>query len=398
LTAPHPAPARSGPRRALEPARDPGAPWAWEVVGYDEARRALADSRLSKDPGSLWEAAAPGLPREPEGTQRFIRNLANTDPPGHTRLRRLLSSALTRRRVGLMRPVIEQAAGELADAIAPQAEVDLVRSFALPLQVRVTCDLLGVPPQHRASFAALAAAMLPAGESEQRPASLHAAYRRMTALIGGILAARREAGEASGSPDLQPDLLGALLAARDGAERLSGQEALSMAMLLVTAGQEPTIDLIANGMLALLLHPEQLRLVRAYPHLRPRAVEELLRYSVPVLAAPRIVAGDVEIDGTTLRRGSVLAVMLGSAHRDSAQFPSPDALDVTRDANGHLAFGHGIHYCAGAPLARMQAAIAIGTLVERFPHLALARPPNELRWCPSRDARGLIELLVTPNP
>jgi len=405
LTTPHPAsrpaPATpAAPRRALEPARDRGAPWTWEVAGYHEARRALSDHRLSKDPSLVWEVAAGA-----EGAgQRWIRNIANTDPPEHTRLRRLLTAAFTRRRVEQMRPGIEQAARRLADWLPPAAEVDLIASFAFPLQVEVTCDLLGVPSQHREAFASLAAGMLAPGDGEHRPASCHAAYQQLGTLMAEVLAALRtgaarcsEVGIPEG-PDGQPHLLGALLAARHGSDRLTEQEAHAMAMLLITAGQEPTIDLIANGVLALLLHPDQLQLVRRYPHLRASAVEELLRYSVPVLAAPRIVAEDIEIDGTTVPRGSVLAVMLEAAHRDPAHFAAPDTLDITRDHNAHLAFGHGIHYCAGAPLARMQAAIAIGALVNRFPRISLARTPEQLRWRPSWSARGLVELPVFLGP
>jgi cytochrome P450 len=427
------------------------------VVGYHEARRALSDHRLSKDPSLVWEAAArgadapglhdasasgadvPGAPavdREPRpgaapgakgAGPRWIRNAANTDPPEHTRLRRLLTAAFTRRRVERMRPGIEQAAKHLADRLPSDAEVDLIASFAFPLQVEVTCNLLGVPSQHREAFASLAAGMLAAGDGEHRPASCHEAYRQLGTLMAQALAAvranleadlgmegraddrtgigatslREGAGAARcsevgipGGPDRQPHLLGALLAARHGPDRLTEQEAHAMAMLLITAGQEPTIDLIANGVLALLLHPDQLQLVRRYPHLRASAVEELLRFSVPVLAAPRIAAEDIEIDGTTVPRGTVLAVMLEAAHRDPAHFAAPNTLNVTRDHNAHLAFGHGIHYCVGAPLARMQAAIAIGALVDRFPRISLAQTPEQLRWRPSRDARGLVELPV----
>ena len=362
------------------------------MAGYQEARRALSDHRLSKDPSLVWEAAAGAA-----GTgQGWIRNVANTDPPGHTRLRRLLTAAFTRRRVERMRPGIELAARHLADRLPPAAEVDLIASFAFPLQVEVTCDFLGVPSQHREAFASLAAGMLAARDGEHRPASYHAAYRQLRTLMADVLAAVR--ANLKAGPDRQPHLLGALLAAGHGSDRLTGQEAHAMAMLLITAGQEPTIDLIANGVLTLLLHPDQLQLVRRYPQLRASAVEELLRYSVPVLAAPRIVAEDIEIDGTTVPRGSVLAVMLEAAHRDPARFAAPNTLDITRDHNAHLAFGHGIHYCVGAPLARMQAAIAIGALVDRFPRISLARTPEQLRWHRSRDAHGLVELPAFLGP
>jgi cytochrome P450 len=220
----------------------------------------------------------------------------------------------------------------------------------------------------------------------------------MGILVAEVLATKREQIRITGSPDLQPDLLSALVSARDDSDGLTVQEMQSMAMLLISAGQEPTIDLIANGMLALLLNPDQLQLFRRYPELRPQAVEELLRHETPVLSGPRIAAEDIKIDGTVVRRGSVIAVLLDCAHRDPLQFQDPDVLDITRKHNAHLAFGHGIHYCIGAPLARLQASVALTELVERFPRIALAHSSAQPRRRPLRGNRGLVELPVTLGP
>ncbi|MGH2707830.1 MAG: cytochrome P450 [Actinomycetota bacterium] len=380
---------------ALIPASTPG-PYSWEIVRYRQARWALSARCLSKDPHLAWEALGYSNvpPSGKEAEESCILNLANSDPPGHTRLRKLLAKALTPGRMQRMRPRIVRAARALADRMVPLGSADLVRAFIFPLQAMVTCDLLGVPPRHRSSFRSLAAGMLASADSQGLPGTCHEAYRRMGSLIAEVLAAKRERIHLTGSPDLQPDLLSALISAREDSDSLTVQETQSMAMLLISAGQGPTIDLIANGVLALLLHPDQLRLFRRHPELRSKAVEELLRYDVPVPSAPRIAAEDIEIDGTVVRRGSLIAVMLERAHRDPVQFRKPDAFDIMRKHNAHLAFGHGIHYCVGAPLARLQASVALTVLVTRFPHTALVRPPERLRRRPARGTRGLVELPV----
>jgi cytochrome P450 len=382
---------------ALRPASAPG-PYTWEIIRYQQARWALSTRCLSKNPHHMWVALGynnhlRASSNEAEGS--YIRNLANTDPPDHTRLRRLLAQALTPGRVKQMRPHIIRAAKFLADRMAPESDIDLVRSFIFPLQVMVTCDLLGVPPQLRGRFHTLAAGMRSPADSAVLPDTCHKAYQLMGVLVAEMLAAKRQQTRRTDSPDLQPDLLSALVSARDDSDGLTVQEMQSMVMLLLSAGQEPTIDMIANGMLVLLLNPQQLQLFRKYPDLRPQAVEELLRYKAPVLCAPRIAAEDVTIDDAVVRRGSLIAVMLDYAHRDLSQFRMPDALDITRKPNAHLAFGHGIHYCIGAPLARLQASEALTALVTRFPRLALAQSPERLRWRPAQGSQGLVELPIT---
>lgn len=384
---------------ALIPASAPG-PYAWEIVRYQQARWALSTRCLSKDPLLAGEALGYSrpLPSSNKAEGSYIRNLANTDPPDHTRLRKLLAKALTPARMKRMRPQVVRAARVIADRMAPAGSIDLIRLFIFPLQVMVTCDLLGIPRQHRDSFRSLAAGMRSPADSEELPETYHEAYRRMGILVAEVLATKREQIRITGSPDLQPDLLSALVSARDDSDGLTVQEMQSMAMLLISAGQEPTIDLIANGMLALLLNPDQLQLFRRYPELRPQAVEELLRHETPVLSGPRIAAEDIKIDGTVVRRGSVIAVLLDCAHRDPLQFQDPDVLDITRKHNAHLAFGHGIHYCIGAPLARLQASVALTELVERFPRIALAHSSAQPRRRPLRGNRGLVELPVTLGP
>jgi cytochrome P450 len=370
-----------------------------EIVRYDQARWALATRCLSKDPCLAWEALGYRLPPNADaGRTGCIRNLANTDPPGHTRLRRLLAMALTPARMASTAPRIAGAANVLAERLPRAGCVDLVASFLVPLQVMVTSELLGIPPSHRRRFGSSATAMLIPAESVGIPKSCHEAYGRMEILIGEVLAAKRGQTRQVGSPGVAPDLLSALIDVHAGPDRLTSHEARSMAMLLISAGQEPTIDLIANGILALLRHPDQLALFRQDPKVRPRGVEELLRHEAPVRSAVRIAAEDVEIDGTMVTRGSVITVKLDRAHRDPSRFDRPDSLDITREHNPHLTFGHGIHYCIGAPLARLQARAALTELVCRFPHIALADRPERLRWRALRDRRSLAGLPVTLGP
>jgi cytochrome P450 len=374
--------------------------YAGKITQYQQARWALSTRCLSKDPRLAWEtlgySQVAADSNEAEGS--YIRNLANSDPPDHTRWRRLLAQAFTPARVKRMRPQIVSAARILADHLVAASSVDLIRSFIFPFQVMVTCDILGIPPQHRGTFRLLAAKIRTPADSPGLSETYHDAYHQMGVLITEVLATKREQIRRTSSPDLQPDLLSALITARDDSGGLTVQESQSMAMLLISAGQEPTIDLIANGMLALLLNPDQLHLFRIHPELRPRAMEELLRREAPVISIPRIAPDDLEIDGTSVCRGSVIAVMLDRAHRDPLQFPEPDAFDITRKLNAHLAFGHGIHYCIGAPLARLQSSVALTTLVERFPHISLAQSPEHLHWRAGEGTRGLAELVVTLAP
>lgn len=383
--------------RVLVPARSPG-PHSWEVVGYRQARWVLSARCFSKDPRLAAQALGyHRTPEDPAAEQGRLLTLANSDPPAHTRLRRILARALTTARISRLRPHIAAAATRLADGMRTAGGVDLVRSFVLPLHVTVMGELLGVPPRDLDEFRALATGMRTPAAGESIPQSCQEAYRRMGELVARLLATRHEQIRPGSPPDRQPDLLGAMAAAQDAPDGPTAEEAQSLTMLLLSAGQEPTVDLVGNSLVALLLEPRQLRLFREHPALRPQAVEELLRCTPPVLSAPRIAAADVDVDGTPVRRGSVLAVMLADAHRDAAWLRDPEVLDITRTPRAHLSFGHGIHHCPGAPLARLEANLALTTLLTRFPRLALGSAPQELRWSRMPGRRGLAELPVEPG-
>jgi cytochrome P450 len=351
---------------------------AWVVTRYEDARPALNDPRLSKDVVRFHE-------NDPVG---FLdRHMLSSDPPDHTRLRKLVSRAFTVRAIARMRPRIEEIAHGLADRMAEKAAregvVDLLDEFAFPLPMTVICELLGVPDGERDDFRGWSNTIL----SEALPDEHDAAAAAM-----GDFLSRLVADKAAHPGD---DMLSAIVKASEDGDTLSAGEAASMAFLLLVAGHETTVNLIGNGALALLRHPDQLAVLRGDPALVPNAVEEFLRFDGPVnLATFRFTTEPVEIGGTTIPENQIVLVSLVSANRDPDRFGDPAALDVTRNAAGHVAFGHGLHHCLGAPLARLEGEIAFRTLLDRFPGLALAAEPATLGWRQSTLIHGLTRLPV----
>ncbi|MFD5092865.1 cytochrome P450 [Amycolatopsis thailandensis] len=357
----------------------------WLVTGYAEARAVLADPRMAKDTRGVqrlferdgFESAGDSAVRALTG------HMLNSDPPDHTRLRKLVNQAFTSRTVSRLRPRIEQITAELLADIGDAERVDLLPSFAVPLPIRVICELLGVHAGDQPAFAKWSNTML----AWSTPEELRAAAAKMHAYLVDLIEEKRAKPA--------EDLLSGLIHASDEGDSLSGEELLSMAFLLLVAGFETTVNLIANSVLALLREPEQLAALRADPALLPGAVEEFLRYDGAIhLATIRftresVLVGDVEIPADEF----VLVSLIG-ANRDAERFEDPQRLDVTRPAAGHLAFGHGIHHCVGAPLARLEAEIALRGLLERFPGLGLDADPETLRWRESTLVHGLETLPV----
>ncbi|MEW2428654.1 cytochrome P450 [Micromonospora sp. NPDC047644] len=352
---------------------------AWLVVGYDEVRRCLADTRLEGRTGAVADRR--GLS---ERLRLGMNNhMLNREPPDHTRLRRLISAAFTRRRMEDMRPRIERIAEDLLDAMAGTDEVDLVAAYALPLPIRVLGGLLGIPESDDAAFHRWTTTLTASALSL---AELEAAAGEMLDYAQGLLRdKRREPGD---------DLLSALAQVRDGGDRLTEDELTSMVFLLLIAGHETTVNLIGNAMLALLTDRRQLERLRADPDLVPDAVEEVLRYESPVQVAARRARQPVAVGGATIPAGAVVLVSLLAANRDPERFAEPATLRVDRPQNAHVAFGHGLHHCIGAPLARLDATIAIRALVRRYPHLRLAKPAEALAWRASVVMHGLSALPV----
>jgi cytochrome P450 len=352
---------------------------AWLVTGYDEVRQALSDPRLRGRTGAVGDRRA--LPEDV--ALGMNSHMLNTEPPDHTRLRRLISAAFTRRRVEQLRPRIQQITDELLDGMAGHREVDLLKAFAIPLPIRVLTGLLGVPDDKVAAFHGWTTTLTTSGLPLD---VLDDAASRMLRYTRTLLEHKRE--------EPKEDLLSALVAVRDGVDRLTENELTSMVFLLLIAGQETTVNLIANTTATLLADPDQLALLRADPARVPSAVEEMLRYESPVQAALRVATEPVELAGVTVPAGAVVVVSLLGANRDPARFADPDRLDVLRDDNPQVAFGHGIHHCLGAPLARLEGAIAIRSLFERFPRLRLAVPLERLRWRVSVVMHGLTAVPV----
>ena len=354
---------------------------AWLITGYHEVRRALNDPRLIKSDTTLANLGRDLLP--PAVFAAMSSHMLNRNPPDHTRLRRLVTSAFTRRRIEQLAPRIQQITDELLDAIATAAQADLIASFALPLPVAVICELLGVPDRRRTDLHDWSTTFV-SGMLAGRDALVAA----ITALVGYL----RELVKAKRAASAD-DLLSALVAARDGEDRLSEDELTSMAALLLIAGHETTVNLIGNGLQALLTHADQLALLRAQPHLLGAAVEELLRFDGPLQVAPfRLSTEPIDIGAVTIPAGEIVIAGLLAANQDKACTRQPDALDITLSDNPHLAFGHGIDHCLGAPLARLEARIALGTLLTRFPRLRLAVPAEQLTRRPGVVMNGLAAL------
>lgn len=368
---------------------------AWLIMRYEEARQALNDPRLSKDMHAAMagdsEVVAEGLPGP-----ALARHMLSMDPPDHTRLRKLVQGAFTPRRINALRPRVQELVDGLLDGVAaagPDATVDLVTTFAFPLPYTVICELLGIPGPDRADLGkAFTDLFLPAGpDGEPVPAARAGAAHIIDYLDRLVEAKRAEPGD---------DLVSALNAARDGSAKLDRQELCSTLFQLFVAGHDTTASLIGNGVVALLTHPDQLALVKADLTLVPRAVEEFLRFDAPVPHSTfRYTSAPVEIGGVTIPAGEQVMISLAAADRDPARFPEPDSLDVTRTERGHIAFGHGIHFCLGAPLGRMEGEIAFTTLLTRFPDLRLAVPADTLHWGHGDGLvlRGLTELPVIPG-
>ena len=345
---------------------------------------ALSSARVAKD----------GLPMP-----RFVRPLMRpvtrllsqgmlfSDPPDHTRLRGLVTRAFTPRVVEGMRARIRQVSDELLDALDPSRPVELIEQYAAWLPVIVIAEMLGAPLQHREQFKLWSddLVLFVGGSTLPRPVVLYRGARGVFGLrryLAKLVREHRGTG--------RDDLLSALIAAEQEGDQLTEQELLSNALLLLAAGHETTTNLIGNGMLSLLQNPDQLRLLRSAPERIGAAVDEFLRYESPVQWVGRMATAELEIGGVGVPEGQMVALCLGAANRDPAQFRDPDRLDITRAENRHLAFAHGIHFCLGSALARMEGEIALGSLLQRFPNARLAEA--EPVWRQSFALRGLERL------
>ncbi|WP_432094087.1 cytochrome P450 family protein [Streptomyces sp. bgisy100] len=372
--------------------RFPSGVAAWLVTGYEAAHRALNDERLGKHHSrgnAAWRRRASIMP-EPQHSQLQV-HLLHQDPPKHTTMRRLVLDAFAPRRVEALRPRFRAMADALLDAVPADGGMDAVACFAARFPFQVLAEVIGLAPELAGRFDRdWGKVVQPVGPDDPGRPAYEARLRALQTYIADVVAHQRS--------HPSEELLGRLVAARDSGE-LSQEELDSMIFQLLVAGQEPVTNQITTALVALLRHPAELERLRAEPEILPRAVEELLRYdSAFELTTWRFFAEDADLHGTRIPAGDSVIVSLCAANRDPERFPDPDRLDFDRSPNPHLAFGHGIHFCPGAALARIELQVAIGTLVERLPGLRLAVPEDELRWIPAVLARGVNELPVTWTP
>ncbi|MFC9814738.1 cytochrome P450 [Streptomyces virginiae] len=391
-TDPYPAYAWLRENSPVHRAKLPSGVEAWLVTRYADARQALADQRLSKNPAHHAEPAhakgKTGIPGERKA--ELMTHLLNIDPPDHTRLRRLVSKAFTPRRVAEFAPRVQALTDHLIDGFAGRGEADLIHEFAFPLPIYAICEMLGVPREDQDDFRDWAGMMIRHGGGPR--GGVARSVKQMRTYLGELIHRKRD--------DLGDDLISDLIRASDHGDHLTEGEATAMAFILLFAGFETTVNLIGNGVHSLFMNPDQRErlqnsLAAGESGLLATGVEELLRYDGPVeLATWRFATEPLTLGGERVETGDPVLVVLAAADRDPERFAEPDTLDLSRADNQHLGYGHGIHYCLGAPLARLEGQTALATLLTRLPDLELSVPPQDLRWRGGLIMRGLRTLPV----
>lgn len=368
---------------------------AWMVTRMEEAMEVLKNhARFTVDPSSIEgtndirQSLAGDADSSAPDTFFTGKSMLFVDEPDHRRLRGLVSKAFTPKYMESLRPRVQEIADELLDRVQAQGEMDLVKDYAYPLPINVISDMLGVPEADRAQIHVWSAAIangLGLGRKDPGVDEHLRAFGEYTAQL--VAEKRRHPAE---------DLISHLIAIEEEGDRLSEAELISMITLLIFAGHETTSNLIATGSLILLDHPEELEKLKADLSLVPSALEELLRFQGPAtIAGPRFAKEDTELAGQLIKKGDVIFPVLKSANRDERQFTQPEELDITRTINRHLAFGHGIHMCLGAPLARVEGIVAFTTLLKRLPNLRLNVPREKVSWNFTLSSQGLDTLPVT---
>ncbi len=363
----------------------------WYVTRYADVQQILLDDKhFVRDPRLAFP------PEDIERMDgRFNRqidemlnnHMLNRDGEAHRRLRSIVSKAFTPKVIQSMRPRIEKIANDLLDKVVSNGRMELVSDYAFPLPITVIAEMLGIPLENQNQFRKWSNAFVsPAITAEQQQESIPLLLE-FAAYMQQLVAERRRQPE--------NDLLSGLIHAEENGDRLSEGELFSMLSLLIVAGHETTVSLLGNAVLALLQHPDTLQQIKNDPTVIPSAVEEILRYDAPVeRAITRFVTKDLEFGGQQFKRGDLVIVVLGSANRDEAQFKSPDTLDIHRQQNPHIAFGKGVHYCLGAPLARLEGEIALRVLFDRIPDLTLDIDPDDLEWRDVPIFHSLVRLPV----
>ncbi|MBT2291503.1 cytochrome P450 [Paenibacillus albidus] len=364
----------------------PSGQFAWIISRYEDAAEILQDSRFVTSSPYAGNEAGAGPPHQ----EIISRNLLSVNPEDHRRLRRLIQKAFTPRMIERLRGRIEDISKELLDVIQTKEirEMDLIDDYAFPLPIIVICEMLGVPVEDQDKFREWSNIIMEGVNNTEFNQKSDEAMALFVDYLHSLITKRRSA--------LQEDLISDLISVEEDGDVLSEQELYALVFVLIIAGHETTVNLIGNGMLALLINPDQKQLLLEDPELIQPAIEEILRYNGPAeVSNIRWAAEDVEYKGKQIRQGDMLFVSFSSANRDPQQFPDPDTFDITRKVNNHIAFGKGIHYCLGAPLARLEGEIAIAALLREMPNIQLKRPEESLDWRPGMIIRGLKELPVS---
>lgn len=370
-------------------ASSPDGQSTWLITRYEDAEFILHDKRFVKDKQLAFSpegrAGLSDLP--PSADDLFNLSMLKFDPPDHTRLRRLLNPFFTPRSLEQLRGSIQEICDELINLVESKGQMDIIEEFAAVLPIRIIAKMLGVPAEDGLKLHTWTKRITDALDNplafQQVEQDLQASYTYLLALIDQ----KRQRPVA--------DLVGTLIQANTDEDRLSERELVAMVFLLILAGNETTMNLIGNGMLALLTHPEQMRLLQTRPELIKTAVEEFLRYFAPfTITTHRWAGAEVEVGNKLIRRGDTVLISLASVNRDERVFAHSDILDITRQENPHLAFGKGHHYCLGAPLARLEGQVAISTLLRRLPDMQLCKDPSSLSWRAGSTVLGVNQLPV----
>jgi cytochrome P450 len=360
---------------------------AWLLTRYDDVELGLKNERLVKNRANARDPNKPqrGVPM-PGFVKALQTNVLDMDPPDHTRLRGLVHQAFLPRIMAQMQTRVHDLSHELIDKAQKKGEMDLVRDFAVEIPLVVICDMLGVPEKDRDKFHDWSNAMTNVGKPIDAILAMPNMYTMVKYLRKLFQGYREHPGD---------NLASLLVKAEAENSSLSEDELVGMAAILLSAGHETTSGLIGNGVLALFENPDQLERIKTEPAIMKSAVEELVRFAPPVvMATPRYAREDYEISGTQISQGDTVYAMIGSANHDERKFDQPEKLMLDRTNNKHLGFGQGIHYCIGAPLARLEASVAFQVLFERLPNLRLAVKPEELRWASGLVPRGLQSMPV----
>ena len=349
----------------------------WMVTSYEEALAVLKDQRFIKDFSKLYGGSMDEM-------SVFTQNMLFSDPPDHKRLRSLAQKAFTPRMVSGMRERIQEITEDLLDEVSEQGEMNLIDDFAFPLPIIVICEILGVPSKDRDKFRLWSNSLIE-GTSGEAGVSVYQHMNDFIHYLGKWFAKVKE--------DPKDDLISKLIEAEEEGNRLTEKELYGLVSLLIIAGHETTVNLIGNSVLALLAHPEQRALLMARPELIPQAIEESLRFDGPVeFSTSRWAGEDLILSGKAINRGDLVIVSLNAANHDPNHFQDPAVFDITREKSPHLAFGHGIHFCLGAPLARLEGEVAISSLLKRMPNMKLMVAESKLEWRSGMIVRGVKEI------